>query len=160
MSQSPTNKQPFNNPASQAERSFVLKEQAKVIAEQEARSAGTRAAYTRVTDPEPQGRWARPEQPRDFSQLYPRLPSGPWSGPDPVPPEEPFNVDISYVEPCGTHAEIERSLSPAVVLHSPSAAERVDPLSILDRPDLAGSPAISAPDVAANPPSFPRRKLT
>jgi hypothetical protein len=41
---------------------------------------------------------------------YPRLPSGPWSGRDPVPDEPPLGSDINFVEPCGTAAEIEASL--------------------------------------------------
>jgi hypothetical protein len=40
---------------------------------------------------------------------YPKLPDGsPWRQQQP-PNEEPFGIDIQYVEPCGTDAEIERA---------------------------------------------------
>jgi hypothetical protein len=169
MSQSPTNKQPFNSPASQEERSLILQEQAKVIAEQEARSAGTRSAYNNIVDPLPSGRWSKPSRGNDPSQLYPRLPeTSPWGQPQP-PPEEPLGYDISYVEPCGTHEEIARSLSVASsssslpVLPSPLRQAVADPFpSIRGSADLAGSSKASvAPSVGTNPPSFSnRRRLT
>jgi hypothetical protein len=170
----PPTKQPFNSPASQEERSRILQEQARVIAEQEARSAGTRSAYNNIVDPLPSGRWSKPSRGNDPAQLYPILPaSSPWHH-DPVPNEEPFGVDINYVEPCGTHEEIARSLSvaasssSAAVLYSSPSAATADPFpSIRGSADLAGSSQATtsvAPGVAervASPPSFPkRRKLT
>jgi hypothetical protein len=174
MTQSPT-ANPFNNPASKEERSRILKEQARVIAEQEERSAGTRAAYNNIVDPMPSGRWSKPSRGNDPSKLYPTLPaSSPWHH-DPVPNEEPFGIDVNAVEAVGTHEEIERSLSatapPAAVV--PSSPDRQQlpadgPQTSQPSANLAASPpATSAPspDVAesARPSSshkWQRRKFT
>jgi hypothetical protein len=39
---------------------------------------------------------------------YPRRPFSPWTN---DPPEAPLGIDVNYVQPCGTEAEIERSLA-------------------------------------------------
>jgi hypothetical protein len=117
----------FSQEASQSEKARILKEQARVIAEQSERSAGTRAAYNNIIDPLPSGRWSKPSRGNDPSQLYPRIPSGPWSGSGPqMPPEEPLGFSVEDMMPCGTPSEVQRSLSalspPPVVSSGQDAA--------------------------------------
>ena len=101
--QAPT---PYSQEASREEKARILREQDRAI--------NTLAAHQAMLDPSLGGRFAKTVAAdftvgRDPTVEYPRLPSGsPWSQTQP-PPEEPFNVDIQYVEPCGTPAEIERS---------------------------------------------------
>jgi hypothetical protein len=62
------------------------------------------------------------------SVQYPRLDaSSPWSQPNPIEP--PIDIDISYVEPCGTPAEVEASLKVEATAPQSSSNpdERVDP---------------------------------
>jgi hypothetical protein len=64
--------------------------------------------------------------------VYPRMPEGsPWAA-DPVPNEEPFGIDLNYVEPVGTFSEIEESLlrdaaSFSIPLDDAAEAREVDP---------------------------------
>jgi hypothetical protein len=96
--------QPFD-PASRAERALAVEQ------ERLARLTNTRVAYGDVVDPPATGRWAKPARPDDPSKLYPWLPGGSqYAGPQ-VGVEEPFGIDIQYVEPCGTEEEIARSIA-------------------------------------------------
>jgi hypothetical protein len=45
----------------------------------------------------------------EAATMYPRLPSGPWTGPQPGL-EEPLGQDVNFQEPCGNAHEIEASL--------------------------------------------------
>jgi hypothetical protein len=166
LSQAPPANPRYSQEASQAERSRILKEQARVIAEQEARSAGTRAAYNNVVDPLPSGRWSKPSRGNDPSQLYPRLPANsPWHH-DPVPNEEPLGIDISYVEPCGTQAEIAASSSPAAVHASPPAVQADDLSTASSSANLMAGSSQATTSVApgvdervTSPPFLFRRRL-
>jgi hypothetical protein len=68
-------------------------------------------------------------------------PSSPWSQ-SWGPPEAPFDVDISYVEPVGTPAEIEASLKVEATVPQPTSlpSDCVDP---------ASTAAIASTDVVA-----------
>jgi hypothetical protein len=127
----------FDNPTTQSERARLLREE---------RSLNTRSALQQVLDPSLSGRFAK-EARHDFTVgrdevvSYPRLPeTSPWRQQQP-PPEEPFGVDIGYVEPCGTDAEIARAAEIAAAggryssLPSPSGSVADDP------PALPGSSA-------------------
>ena len=95
MSQTPTSNTPYQQEVSQSERAKLLREE---------REAGSRVAYTRITDPEPSGRWAKPDQINGATAVvdYPRIAGGPWGGGPQVPEEPPLgDFDVSYVEPCG-----------------------------------------------------------
>jgi hypothetical protein len=95
---------PFDNPTSQSERTRILEDE---------RRTNTRSAYTGVTDPVAGGRFAKALGEYTVGSAptveYPKLPDGsPWRQQQP-PNEEPFGIDIQYVEPCGTDAEVERA---------------------------------------------------
>jgi DNA-binding transcriptional regulator YhcF (GntR family) len=82
---------------------------------QEDRAVNTRAAMHQLLDPTPSGRFAKALGEFTVGSTptvdYPHLPeTSPWSQPQPGL-EPPLGIDVSYVEPCGTQAEIERSLS-------------------------------------------------
>jgi hypothetical protein len=157
MTQAPTTNPRYSQDASPEERSRILKEQARVIAEQEERTAGTRAAYNNIVDPLPSGRWSKPSRGNDPAKLYPALPDGPWSSSQPQPPpEEPLGYSIDEMQTCGEVFEVERSLSPPAT--SPVAADRSsiggqppDPLSKLGQGSVSGVESGS---------SFTRRKFT
>jgi hypothetical protein len=44
------------------------------------------------------------------SPQYPAIPSGPWSGANPVPPEQPLGFSVDAQEANGTPQEVEASL--------------------------------------------------
>jgi hypothetical protein len=56
---------------------------------------------------ERQGRFAGVNPPL---QEWPKLPSGPWSGADPVGPEPPLGFSVNDQEPVGSYQEIQASL--------------------------------------------------
>jgi hypothetical protein len=164
-------RQPFNNPSPQAERIRILKEQARVIAEQEERSAGTRAAYNNIVDPLPSGRWSKPSRGNDPATLYPALPDGPWSSSQPQPPpEEPLGYSVEDMLPVGEPHEISAALAPPAVVSPVVRQDRgADPdLLPSGSANWAGSPSSAATsfptrDVAAGgagPSSFKRRRFT
>jgi hypothetical protein len=134
MSQAPTSKIPFPQSAGQAEKARVLKD-----------TTNTRVAYTNVVDPPAGGRFAKPSQSPDPSQLYPRLPpSSPWHS-DPVPNELPLGFSVEDVPVCG---ELHEQLPPVT-------ADASSPLVAVNSP-------LSAPDVVARVESgtLQRRKFT
>ena len=135
MSQTPTSNTPYQQEVSQSERAKLLREE---------REAGSRVAYTRITDPEPSGRWAKPDQINGATAVvdYPRIAGGPWGGGPQVPEEPPLGIDVSYVEPCGEPFEQERAAEIAAV------AEPVGPAA----DSLAGVSSPSA--IAADPSGF------
>ena len=100
--------QPFD-PSSRADRELQIQE------ERLARQSGTRVAYGAITSPEPGGRFAKPAQSADPSQLYPRLPEGnsQWGGPQ-VPEEPPLGYSVNDLEPVGELHEL--AAGAAVVL--------------------------------------------
>ena len=140
MSQSPTSRTDFDNPASQEERAEVLK----------ADTANTRVAYGDVVDPLPQGRWKKPSPPQDPTTLYPRIASGPWGSGPQVPDEPPLGIDVSYVEPCGEPFEQERAAEIAAAgsgyssLPSDSEADLASPL-LGSAPGPSPVPEVSSP---------------
>lgn len=151
----PTNTQGFDNPTSQEERAKLLREQ---------RTINTRSALQQVLDPSLAGRFAATAKAdftvgRDEVVNYPRIAGGPWGAGPQVPNEEPFPIDISYVEPCGTEEEISRSLSAlADAVGPPPADSDAEVLSPPSAPaDLAspllGSATASSPPAIASPPA-------
>jgi hypothetical protein len=97
------------------------------------------------------GRWAAADKSAVVGEtpapMYPAQPAGsPWAG-DPVGQEPPFPVDISAMEPVGTHAEIEASL--AAIGSSAIAAKEseatVSPVPVA-APGVGGSPLAPTPD--------------
>jgi hypothetical protein len=164
----PTNNRPFNNPSSHAERVALLKAEAERILQQQNRNINTRSALTEVISPSAGGRFARAavEQTNnasrsDPSQLYPQMPEGnPWRS-DPVGLEPPFPGDISYVEPCGTLEEIERSLSALAEPVAVSPAAAADPSVIADQEPTGPLPTHHRLQIAraGSGSSFPRRRF-
>jgi hypothetical protein len=104
MTQAPTSNTPFSQSASPEEKAAILQNEKRL---------NTRAAMQAVLDPSLAGRFAKEAKAdftvgRDPTVEYPKLPEGsPWRQQQP-PNEEPFGIDIQYVEPCGTDAEVER----------------------------------------------------
>jgi hypothetical protein len=96
----PTSNTPYSQEATLAERLVALEEE---------RLAGTRSAYTNITNPEPSGRWKKPAQPSDPSKLYPPIPGGPWGSGPQVPDEPPLGFSVNDLEPCGELHELQRS---------------------------------------------------
>ena len=140
MSQAPGAKVPFNNPTSQAERAATLREMHSVVSPE----AGGRFAQRMIEHINTRGPTLE----------YPRLPSGPWSQPQP-PPEEPLGFSVEDMPVMGEPLEAEA----AARLLSVEAAGLVSPLPGAEADlstavgNLAGSsPPTSAPqlpDVAA-----------
>jgi hypothetical protein len=154
MSQAPTANPRYLQETSQAERSRILKEQARVIAEQEERTAGTRAAYNNIVDPLPSGRWSKPSRGNDPATLYPRLPDGPWSSSQPQPPpEEPLGYSVEDMLPVGEPHEITAAAPPAVVSPVVRQDRGADDVS------TAASSANSAGSPSSEPTSFPTRDV-
>jgi hypothetical protein len=78
---------------------------------------------------------------------YPRMPEGsPWAGHVPESVEAPFDVDISYVEPCGTPVEIAASVLPMADAACLATAEG---------PPSAGAAAGEFVSVSASSPALP-----
>jgi hypothetical protein len=162
----PTNKQPFNSPASQAERASILKEQARSL--QEERTKNTRVAYNQVVDPSAGGRFAKPSQSPDPAKLYPaQPPHSPWHH-DPVPDEEPLGFSVEDMLPVGEPHEISAAAPPAVVSPVVRQDRGADPdLLPSGSANSAGSSSSAATsfptrDVVvggAGPPSFKRRRF-
>jgi hypothetical protein len=111
--------QPFD-PASRAERALVVEQ------ERLARLTNTRVAYGDVVDPPATGRWAKPAQSPDPSQLYPRLPEGnsQWGGPQ-VPEEPPLGYSVNDLEPVGEFHELVAERDAAVVTPPDGSADLV-----------------------------------
>jgi hypothetical protein len=85
----------------------------------------------------------------DGPPCYPQLPSGPWSGSDPVPDEAPLGFAIDQMTPVGEAHEVAASISPATVfpltvaLGSASAdAPSPNPLGDVQRSDAEPSSSI------------------
>jgi hypothetical protein len=90
--------------ASQEERARIIREE---------RTLNTRSALQQVLDPILAGRFAKEAKAdftvgRDEAVHYPRLPSGPWSGPQP-PPEEPLGFSVEEMPVMGEPFEVERA---------------------------------------------------
>jgi hypothetical protein len=125
---------PFSQEISQAERAELLRQD----------RGATRSDYTRVTSPEPTGRWAKPDQINGATPVvdYPRIAGGPWGTGPQVPEEPPLGIDVSYVEPCGEPWEAERAylLSAAASLSSGDGdAGSSSPAPAADLSPLLGS---------------------
>jgi hypothetical protein len=140
----------FSQSASAEEKAAILQNEKRL---------NTRAAMQAVLDPTLAGRFAK-EAKADFTVgnsptvEYPKLPDGsPWRQQQP-PPEEPFGIDIQYVEPCGTPAEIERaaailSATECSAEASPASSSSQQGQSEADLPPLLRS-ADPAPTIAAS----------
>jgi hypothetical protein len=137
--QAPTSRASFDNPATAEERARIIREQ---------RTVNTRSAMTSVLEPSAGGRFAKALGEYTVGATptveYPPLPDGsPWRQQQP-PPEEPFGVDIGYVEVCGTDAEIARAA--AILEHSAAASSPPQGQSDADPlPPLLPGSANSAP---------------
>jgi hypothetical protein len=93
--------------------------------------------------------------------VYPRPPSGPWSGADPVPPEPSLGYSVDDQEPTGSYQEIQRSLDR---LARASSTETSSP-SVGDPPATPLAPGdvgagVTASSGVVTPSSFPRRRFT
>jgi hypothetical protein len=150
MTQAPTSRAGFDNPATQEHRARLLREQERTI--------NTRSALTEVLTPSDGGRFAKRGDftvGKDEVVHYPQLPSNsPWQQEQP-PPEEPFGVDIQFVEVCGTTEEAARAAAILEVaasgVSSPGSAEAgsflsppaptVDPSGFTEGSALGPSPA-------------------
>ncbi len=116
------NEIPFNNNATQRERRKIIEET---------------SSYHQfaLSDEGPGGRFANQEKKSTTGAApiptYPALPANsPWHR-DLVPPEPPLDIDVNAVEPVGTEAEIERSLSGPL---APDAETSSCPATVEDRP--------------------------
>jgi hypothetical protein len=84
---------------------------------------------------------------------YPRIPSGPWSGADIVPPEQPLGYAIDQQEPTGEIWEQAASSAPTARVTGDDADA---PTSLGDSDRGAAPPAIQPP-MEAGGARFPRR---
>ena len=93
----------FDNP--------TREEKLRILEELRQDRPGTRAAYTRITDPEPSGRWSKPDRVtgREPFVDVPRLPaSSPWAQQQP-PDEMPTGYSVEEMPVMGEPWEAERA---------------------------------------------------
>ena len=99
---------PYHNEATQSERKAIVKNDT-LFARQQNTIDDAGGRYAKLTPSNVTGSTPSPQ--------YPQIPSGPWSGDDPVPNEEPLGFSVDAMEP------LEPTPEPPEVNPSPPTVE-------------------------------------